>query len=257
MNNNINNIYFCLPETYFVAVLNYVSNSIVKVQYNSYIGFCFTDTINIVSFTPQTPFLKNITFDILSNVGTQVWSLPSDTHGTKYTTIPAGTTNIEYISYTNGDIPTGGNINIWYYARYTPASNSTSVYEGYIYSEATINLSNIANNLEVENVPDTTVSNNTISISQTLKIVLIIFICLPFLILFLVSLIKGIRQIKSKNTNRQVSPSSATQTPVQNTSFIKKAKRKSYPLIDSKNEDIETIEVSFPQYDYIDDDDLL
>ena len=30
MNNNINNIYFCLPETYFVAVLNYVSNSIVK-----------------------------------------------------------------------------------------------------------------------------------------------------------------------------------------------------------------------------------
>lgn len=258
MSTDISNVYFCLPQTYFVSILSNISENIIKVQYSSYIGFCYADYISVVSFTPSIVELSNITFDINQLAGTQVWSSPSDVKGIKYTTIPAGTTQIEYIASTTGDIPLGGTVNLWYYARFTPASNTTSVYEGYIYSEATNNLSNIPNNLEVETIIDNPLQENTISIDGAFKVVLIILICLPFAILFIASLVKAIKQIKSKKQTLKSEQTTATiTTPKNTTCFVKKDKPKVNTYLSDNNEDLETIEVAFPQYDYIDDDDLL
>lgn len=257
MSPDINNIYFCLPETYFVSVLSSETNNILKVRYSSYVGYCYSNTLSIVSFTPNICDLNGITFDIHAVAGTQVWSLPSDTKGVKYTTIPAGTTKIEYIASTSGDIPIGGTTNLWYYARFTPASHTTSVYEGYIFSEATTNLSNIANNLETEPIVDPPNLDSTITINGALKVVLIILICLPFAILFLVSLTKAIRQIKNKKQNNNQDINDQRPAPQNSSYLVKKDKPKTRRLFSDTSEPLETIEVSFPQYDYIDDDDLL
>ncbi len=253
MSEDISECYFYLPATYFVSIISCINDDIYQVQYSSFVGYVFSSHINKVSFTPIEPELKNITFGISQNAGTQIWTCPSDSKGNKLTTIPAGTSNIEYISSTAGDIPIGGTVNLWYYARYTPTSNSTKVYEGYIYSEATCNLTNIPNNLEVEIEENSPNLDNSISIDKPLKIVLIILICTPFVILIVASIIKAIPHIKQrKNT---IKKSESRQVQPTNTSFVRKHKAK--PHADEKFDPIETIEVNFPQYDYIDDDDLL
>lgn len=259
MSTDINNIYFCLPKTYFVTILSKINDDIVKVKYSTFVGFCYSSCVSIVSFTPNVAELVGITFDINQLAGTQVWSAPSDTKGIKSTTIPAGTTQIEYIASTTGDIPLGGTVNVWYYARFTPSSNTTSVYEGYVYSEATVNLSNIPNNLEVETTIDTPKLDGAITIDGALKVVLIVLICLPFAILFVVSLLKAIKQLKNKKHSTNINEHTTTPvtTPNNKAYFIKKEKPKASNLYDNNNEPLETIEVSFPQYDYIDDDDLL
>lgn len=257
MSNDINNIYFYIPPTYFVAILSNFNNEIYRVQYLNFTGFCYSSCLDKVSFTPTNPYLTNVSFSINSFSGTQVWSLPSDTKGIKFTTISANTTGIEYIASVNGDIPIGGNSNVWYYARFTPATNTTSVYEGYIYSEAVVNLSNIPSNLEVEDLPEQH-SPNTITINGPLKIILIILICLPFIILFIVSLIKALNQINNKKKlTKETQTATTPMVSANNINFIKKPKTKLKSIYEDKNPNVETLEVVFPEYDYIDDDDLL
>lgn len=243
MDDTIGQYYFYLPETYFVSVLSSIDEQIYKVQYSSFIGYAFADHLSIVSFTPIEPNLENVTFDILSKVGTQLWDSPS-TSGTKLTNIAAGTTNIEYVASTTGEIPVGGTTNLWYYVRYTPATNSTQFYEGYIYSEAIENLSNIPNNLEVEISNDQPNLNSSISLETPLKIALIIMICIPFAVLICISIIKAAKQKQKKVEENTKKPAA---------SYVRKIKK---PVI-KNDEPIEKLEVSFPQYDYIDDDDLL
>lgn len=253
MSDEIGDYYFYLPSTYFVSIINNISDEICQVQYSNFVGFVFSDFIKKVSFTPVEPELKNISFSIAQNAGTQVWTSPSDNKGNKLTTIPAGTTNIEYISSVSGDIPIGGTVSLWYYARYTPASNSTKVYEGYIYSEATINLTNIPNNLEVEIEKDNNNLDTSISLETPLKIAMIVLICTPFLILIVASIIKATKHLKEKKQLKNTEPNKPSGPT--NTSYVRKHKIKQNS--DEKFEPIETIEVAFPQYDYIDDDDLL
>lgn len=250
LSNNLANILFYVPDTYFVSIISKINDNIYKVQYDNYVGYVAADTIDIVSFVPNKATLENIKFDIRQNAGTQIWSLPSDSNGTILTTISADTKQIEYIASTVGEIPIGGTSNLWYYARFTPASHTTTVFEGYVYSEATTNLSHIPNNLEYEVDEPTDINNSTISNNITAQIIMICFICLPFVILFVLACIKTAKFLKLKKLSSEQlkisEPSQETKT-VMPKQFIKKPRH--------KNDD--TIEVVFPEYNYIDDDDLL
>lgn len=254
MIDDVGQFYFYIPSTYFVSIINELNDQVYQVQYSSFVGYVYSSYLNKVSFTPIDPELCNITFEIVKDAGTQIWSLPSASKGSKLTTIPAGSINIEYIASTTGEIPLGGTVNLWYYARYTPSSNSTKVYDGYIYSEATTNLTNIPNNLEVE-IPDTNSTlDNSISLEKPLQIIMIILICLPFVILLFAGLIKLIKHIRSqKQLNSQETP----QPKPANTTYTKKHTIRKQANFNNSFEPVETIEVAFPQYDYIDDDDLL
>lgn len=252
MSDEIGGCYFYLPSTYFVSIINCINDDIYQVQYSNFVGYVFAKLISKVSFTPIAPELQNISFSIAPNAGTQIWSQPSDSKGNKLATIPSGTANIEYIASSPGDIPIGGNVNLWYYARYTPSSNSTKVYEGYIYSEETTNLTNIPNNLEVEIEEKNSNLDSSISVETPLRIVMIVLICTPFLILIISSIIKATRNIKERKKIKSQTQSSVAQPA--NTSYVKKRKISKHS---DTFEPVETIEVSFPQYDYIDDDDLL
>lgn len=246
MNNNIANVYFYVPSTYFVSIISKINDIIYKVQYDNFVGYVSADKIDIVSFVPTTPIPTNVTFDIAQKSGTQIWSLPSDSEGTILTTISADTKGIEYIASATGEIPIGGTTNIWYYARFTPASSTTSVYEGYIYSEATTNLSHIANNLEYE--PENTIPSQSkpISISNGAQIIMIVLICLPFLILLVLACIKIFQTIKTNiKIHKKDQPTSEHQINISPKQFIRKQPTN------------KSVEVVFPEYNYIDDDDLL
>ncbi len=266
LENNLTNEYFDIPLSYFVTILATVSDTVYKVSYKEFVGYCSADNLTIVSFTPSTSTLENITFDICSDAGTQIWSLPSDQSGNKLTTVPADTLCLEYIASITGEIPSGGTTNLWYYARYTPASFSTKVYEGYIYSEAATNLTHIPTNLEQENEEVTAPPiDGTITLNTTLRIILLCLICLPFLILFIITVIKSRRSFAhKKQAKQQESKASAKVVTLPQTSakkpnldslakrqFVKKPKP-TEPVMDD-----DSIEIVFPDYSFVDDDDLL
>ena len=55
MNNEMSNVYFIVPETYFVIILDKVSDDCYKVQYDKFIGFVDSSTIIVATFIPIVP----------------------------------------------------------------------------------------------------------------------------------------------------------------------------------------------------------
>lgn len=204
MNESLDNIYFVIPETYFVSVINFVSDSCMKVQYGNFTGYVKSSDIVIASFIPQTKQLEGVTFDIKDTSGTQIWSIPA-TSGRVLTTISAGVKNISYIAFAYGEIPTGGESNLWYYVTYTPEASSTSVFEGYVYSENVTNLSEIPVNIEVnpesENIDESI--EDTILISSSVRTVLIALISIPVIIFLAVILYKIVKKYRENTFNKR------------------------------------------------------
>lgn len=198
MKEGFENVLFQIPETYFVIILETVSDECFKVQYDKYIGFVDSSTVTIATFIPILKTLTNISFDIKSTSGTQIWQYPTP-KSTICTTIAAGTKNITYIAYTYGSVPTGGESNIWYYVQFTPDSNSTNVYEGYIYSENTTNLSDIVANTETnpEVIADEKGTDKLIFISSTIKTIIITIVVIPVILFFAIILYKIIKKVKN------------------------------------------------------------
>lgn len=199
MKDDINEVYFVLPESYFVVILDKLDDQIYKVQYDKYIGYVYSKDVTIVTFTPIVKFLENITCDIKASSGTQVWSNPS-TGGKILTTIQASEKNINYVSFVYGEIPIGGESNIWYYINYTPSTNVTNVYEGYVYSENVTNLSEIVFNAESnpEIITEAMSDKDTINISSTLRTVIVALISIPIILLISIILYKLIKNIQKK-----------------------------------------------------------
>lgn len=214
LSDDLENIYFIVPETYFVTVLENLSDTVMKVQYDKFIGYVNSSTVLIATFIPIVKTLDGVTFDIKETAGTQVWNLPSATAGNSLIVISNGTKNIKYIAMTYGTIPSGGESNLWYYVSYTPAEGSTNVYEGYVYSENVTNLSEIVLNAEsnpevISNEIDAN-AKDTIYISSSVKTVIIALIAVPIILLVAILLYKLVKkiqsgQIKRKNVQKEVS----------------------------------------------------
>lgn len=194
------NVLFVVPETYFVTVLETVNDNCFKVQYDKFIGYVEASTVVIATFVPILKTLSNITFDIKTTSGTQIWQYPT-TKSSICTTISAGTKNISYIAYAYGSVPSGAESNIWYYVYFTPDENSTNVYEGYIYSENTTNLTEIVANTESnpEEIIEEMQDEQVIYISSTIKTIIISIIAIPVILFLLIILYKLVQKLR-KNT---------------------------------------------------------
>ena len=261
----IDDMFFVVPETYFVTVLETVSDECLKVQYDKFIGYVKATSVVIATFVPIVKTLSGVTVDVKETSGTQVWNIPSS-NGKVLTTISAGEKQIKYISYVYGEIPSGGQSNLWYYVAYTPIYNSTSVYEGYVYSENMINLSDIVLNNETnqELITEENLMDKTIYISPTLKTILITIVCVPIILLFLIILYKFSKKIqkntkKDNNSNNKTFENNSFSTndlvdkykynphlkkelgEMKNTSYVKKHtlfnKRVNYPAFPSYESD--------------------
>ena len=253
MNDNFQEVLFCIPETYFVVVLETVSEKCLKVQYDRYVGYVKNSSIILATFTPIVKTLSNVTFDIKQSSGTQIWQYPT-TQSDVCTTIGAGVKNIRYIASVQGVIPYGGQSDVWFYVQYIPDVNSTNVYEGYIYSENTTNLSPIVSNLEVnpEVISDEWKNDNILLISSTIKTIIIAIIAIPIILFFAIILYKTIKKFKkntkyNQNTNEVSEVSIDEFTKQRNTKFIEKFKN----LTLLKNKKID------PHFVHFDDDELL
>ncbi len=200
-------VYFQVPETYFVMIIESINDECYKVQYDKYVGYIKSSSVVVATFVPIVKTLENVKFDIKNSSGTQIWQAPT-TNSSICTTISAGVRNITYIASAVGAVPSGGKSNVWYYVHYTPSQNSTNVYEGYIYSENTTNLSEIVANLESNPVDITKEQNteNLVFISSTIKTIILVVILVPIILFFAIILYKIVKKykkttIKAKNNN--------------------------------------------------------
>lgn len=213
--NEINEIYFIVPESYFVEILSTITTEVLKVKYYGKVGYVKKTSVTEVNFTPKNSTLLGITFDLISPGGTQIRSsptIPVPPADNSYDIIPAGKTGITFIASTIGDAPTGGGSDVWYYARYMP--EPTTVIDGYVYSKRTENLTEIQLNTENPtdpiNTEDITSLNqeNAPRISQSLKWILIICICTPIIAIFILLLLRRKETIiKSQHEEPLINPS--------------------------------------------------
>lgn len=278
----VSNVYFVVPKSYFVMIIKLVSDNCLKVQYDKYVGYVKSSTVEIATFIPNVATLQNVYFDIKQTSGTQIWSLPDVDSGSVLTTISAGTKNIQYIAQTYGLVPRGGVSNIWFYVAYTSDTNMTNFYEGYVYSENITNLSDIA--INEENNPLPTVStdvdnetgdqsvNQTFFLSPSLKTIIIAIISIPIILLFSIILYIFVKKFR-KNTildeNNKINYgqiyasndayNSNSKTDLQNS--IEKFKMKSFVKKVGPNQNkrnIKNKKTDYPNFpDFGNDDDLL
>lgn len=271
------NVVFIVPETYFVIVLSDVNTMVKKVQYNNKIGYVSTDSVVEVDFLPINPTLEGVTFDIPDSVGTHLRSAPSaDNNSNVLMVIPAGTKSVNYVASIIGTVPTGGSSNIWYYVIYSPMSDPTSVYEGYVYGSKVVNLSEIFINEEGNEEIKTDENDKTESsfvLNDTVRTVLIVLICLPIILVF-VLLVVGNKKSKNNKILEGYKPEVKTEN-VRTSEIRKKNFNKKLNKIDdfenkplkkkepyfAKYVEEEFDESSkkplFPTYETVDDDDLL
>ena len=203
-NMDISNIYFTIPEGYFVKKISDISATTIKVTYMNKIGYVMTERVRLVSFLPNVKVLENITFDISNFSGTQLWSSPSTETPSNMLVrlIPAGTKNLTYIASTRGEIPAGTTSSVWYYCYYSPDDDPTSVFEGYIHSGKTTNLSQIPTNLEddIINKPTESIQNTSpIRLSNAIEIILIVLISIPLLVIIVLLILSSKRKEKINN----------------------------------------------------------
>ncbi len=204
MIDSYNDMYFYIPESYFVVILESVNANCYKVQYDKFIGYVNSKNVSLVNFTPIVKFLTSVKFDIKETAGTQVWNVPN-TKGSVLTTIPAGCKQITYIAQIYGEIPFGGESNVWFYVNYVPYENSTNVYEGYVYNENTTNLDEIIFNAETNAEIETTVIQENISslnLSSTFKTIIVALISIPIILFFVIILYKIVKKFKKSTNNR-------------------------------------------------------
>ncbi|MEG1948725.1 MAG: hypothetical protein RR140_04105, partial [Clostridia bacterium] len=181
------NVYFILPQSYFVELLENNTSEIIKVKYGSIIGYAKQSHLTRVDFIPKKPTLDDVTFNI-GNISTQLRKTP-DTNDDKIVTIlESGTTGINYIAEISGTIPSGQTTSTWYFAEYTPTFDPTSVYRGYVHKSKTIAMGIIEVNLEdnpIINMPDNSQASGKgiTKISTTTKIILIVLVTLPSIII--------------------------------------------------------------------------
>lgn len=202
MSENAFDVYFQIPETYFVLILEDIDDKCYKVKYDRFVGYVKKNSVEIALFVPVVKTLDGVTLDIKSSSGTQIWSHPT-TGSEICTTLSAGTVGLKYIASVVGEVPVGGKNNIWYYVSYTSEINSTNVYEGYVYSENVTNLSDIILNTETNPEVINTENNdeNLLFISSTIKTIVVAIVAIPVILFFVIILYKLVKNIK-KNTNK-------------------------------------------------------
>lgn len=263
------NVKFILPESYFVVILSHVSAGIDRVEYDGKVGYVDSNKIKAVDFVPAVPTLEGITFDISSKTGTHIRSAPSDL-AEVLDIIPASATNITFVGEIVGDIPVGGSSNIWYLAIYTPSSNTTSVIEGYVYSERVVNLTPIVANSE--DIIEPPISENdgkeSFAISGAVKATLIVLICVPIVLVFVLLVISNHKnksgqsakdiEKQLKNEKEKPSKSRAVRTKIHRIEDLEgQSLHKKEAFLSKPREASTTLRPQFPTYEVIDDDDLL
>ena len=129
--NSISNIYFELPKTYFVELID-KHGEFYQAKYLSFQGFVKKDSVQAINGTPLNPYLNNINFRVYAELSQNLRSEPFVSNYNLITKIPPLTKNIQYIGKINGECLIEGRTNVWFFCKY---SIDNSVNYGYVYSD--------------------------------------------------------------------------------------------------------------------------
>jgi len=187
---DISNSYFILEESYFVQVLNEVSDDYYYVNYLNILGYVKKSDITLVNEEPKNPFLDNITFDIIKP--TYIYSEPKINSALQIQFLQPQS-NIFYYGKIYGDEINKNSGNVWYYCKIT--YNFEDCF-GYIHSNFTNNLAPIVNNNEQtsEFISQKNEINNLLNLNLTSQTLIIVIISLPILFLIFL-LLKGFKKV--------------------------------------------------------------
>ena len=184
------NIYFSLPRTYFVELLESSNNQFYKVNYLSFTGYVKKDVVQTIVGKPITPYLENQNFRVYSEQSRDMRSEPSTLSGSssQIVYIPLYSRNLTYYGTIRGEQLVDGRTNIWYYCKYLDGTSSTM---GFLYSLFCDKLTNIPTNteiLEIRTEPifvekENTGAISTINFSSPTQILIVVAVCMPCLLI--------------------------------------------------------------------------
>jgi|GEM_PF-2801661 len=213
-NGEIDNLYFMLPQTYFVELLDEPTSNFYHVNYQGVSGYVLKTNLQRVYATPQQPYPANITFQIEGVANAIIRATPNKDTGAYLGIIPFNATGVEYLGSISGQQAMQNLGTIWYYARYISFEQGALV--GYVYSPLTTQIPVITPN--IEELPVTPLYNADPIIPPELtnpsSWLLIALISIPAIFL-LYMLFKPARKGKTKRTAPQNAlPPPATNYPL-------------------------------------------
>lgn len=199
---NLANIYFFLPKTYYVEILNSCKLDSGAdgffVRYGETEGYCLSSCLS-ADFSTIATTQSGITLKMYPDAGTYIRSTPSIADN-KIRIIPQSTSGIIYIGSISGDTPTDGTTNTWYYVEYNISDTKTVL--GYIYSERGIlsaPLTELTRPNQTPTTPEASKTENTattptadtninpslnLSVSPALKWAIALLFIIPVIVIF-------------------------------------------------------------------------
>ena len=180
---------FLLEESYFVKVTAVENNLFYKIQYLDFDGYVPKNKLQFVEEYPENPYLVGITFDIydIANVCLRTSPKTIDDDSNIICTIEKGTKNLLYYGKTSGEEAILGLGNIWYYCSFEDTQKNI-IYNGYIYSPLTRNLSSITGSKEsltYVNISNYVSVDSLLYLNLSTKNLLIIITAIPTLVAIL------------------------------------------------------------------------
>ncbi|MCL2540369.1 MAG: hypothetical protein FWE53_02935 [Firmicutes bacterium] len=149
------NLFFSLPETYFVEFVSESWPLFLEVNYNGIRGYVLKTDVQRVYGAPVTPYAAGIMFQIEGIANAIVRSRPDTGTGAYLGVVPYNASGVEYLGSINGQEAVSGLGTTWYFARYNSAEQG--ILTGYIYAALAAPLPNLAANPEILPIvpPDT------------------------------------------------------------------------------------------------------
>ena len=196
---DISNIYFELEKTYFVKILDIV-NDFYKVKYQNVVGYVVASQVLIINGTPICPYPENITFQINSSLNTKLRTTPQMSDDNNIIgVLPSNYTTLTYIGKTIGEESVKSLGADWYYCCYNYENSGCIL--GYVYAPLTENLTPILANTESFGDKSETSENITAEMpTETQNLFLVVIMCLPAVIIFIVLVTPFNKQPKTINS---------------------------------------------------------
>ena len=200
------NVYFELPRTYFVELLD-EEGDFYLVNYYNMTGYVKKENVQTIAGTPQNPYLTDISFRIYSEQSRSLRTEPTELGGasTQITYIPLMSRNVTYLGKITGTALIDGRTNIWYYCKYTADKD----YYGYVYSDFCDEMSTISENKEeVTYISgptfDPIIEDTSLPMNDSSTTIIICILCVPALIFVFMILKSSIILNKEKQSSKEI-----------------------------------------------------
>ena len=187
-----NNIYFTIPQSYFVQIDQCDDDLFYRASYLGTSGFVKKSDVQCVSGYPQTPY-ATASFRVFIPGGVELRSSPTQSEGLNIVCeLDFMETNLQYYGSIDGEEAISHKSSTWFYCKYIKNGKENF---GYVYSAYCDLLTTIPTNtetLELIDEPDFTIETATPpseskesidSLPSSTQIIIIVAVCLPCIVI--------------------------------------------------------------------------